>query len=732
MTHPTTCAKNASQHPGKVLLELQCKRCTKAEITAAKKKEELTLEQVEQGVRAGLAAVAAIEDKQVLEDGEASLTMPPPSQCRLVHRMSSMRTVPDSEEERGKSVTASEDGDAVADLYDDEPSQRQGVIEPQGPNYVDIKSSWVPNYDYLESSQPQHYGPFELQENEMELRSTPDEQSQAAGSDSDHAGLELMDERETALPCTQRSKVIEIDSSNKEGKCQRKKLKVTMSGRTAVTALRKQPAAPAAQSNMEVAAMKPVAAQVGGQKPCAKVSFFLKLITAITDHYYHRNNNMLYLTETTLLFYRNLRPTKSIEPPNSKLSGIKSWCSKVIMLEKESKKGLHGTSSLSEKGSSASSFFNKTTRSSCTSVPVSVQKGPISRDTQDTEAALQYQMGGLEDKLETDKRDHALAGKKRGLSSVSSVKIEKTTDVFPVKRAKTETIAKTRNANLPEGCLEGGRWHSVFVPTYEKWAASQKNPWSIEDSKAIPAMQAIWDVIFPDIPYTITPNGPVYRILGQRVSEWRGSFGSAAAVIVEHFFASDPDSMTHTSTANYVGDSASEHQELFRSTFILQMFASHLNSISGAVEVKALRAAGVPVNSSDVQKFPPVGALALSAAAVEHIFTMWAKKQIMWDENSEGGNGTANEGKASSKVLIKPIPKLNKSTGKETASHALFSDTNWGQVTRYYCLSIQKLKQDSIEDIVQKAKVFARIPKSAVSSSVDNDSEDPCACLVDV
>ncbi|EGN94013.1 hypothetical protein SERLA73DRAFT_78388 [Serpula lacrymans var. lacrymans S7.3] len=421
---------------------------------------------------------------------------------------------------------------------------------------------------------------------------------------------------------------------------------------------------------------------------------------------------MLYLTEIMLLFYQNLRPTKSIEPPNSKLSGIKSWCSKVIMLEKESKKGLHGISSLSEKGSSVSSFFNKTTHSSCTSVPVSVRKGPISRDSQDTEAALQYQVGGLEDELETDERDYALVGEKCGLSSDSSVKIEKTTDVFPVKCAKTETIAKARNANLPEGCLEGGRWRSVFVPTYEKWAASQKNPWSIEDSKAIPAMQAIWDIIFPNIPYTITPNSPVYCILGQRVSE----------CMIEDFAFFYED----------VGDSASEHRGLFRSTFIIQTFASHLNSISGAVEVKALRAAGVPVNSSDIQKFPPVGALALSAAAVERIFTMWAKKQIMWDENSEGSNGTANEGKASSKALIKPIPKLNKSTGKETASHALFSDTNWGQATHYYCSSIQKLKQDSIEDIVQKAKVFARIPKSAVSSSVDNDSEDPHACLVDV
>ncbi|EGN94012.1 hypothetical protein SERLA73DRAFT_78387 [Serpula lacrymans var. lacrymans S7.3] len=264
MSRPTTRAKNASQHPGKVLLELQRKRRTKAEIAAAKKKEELTLEQVEQGVRAGLAAVAAIEDKQVLEDGEASLTMPPLSQRHLVHCMNSMRAVPDSEEERGRSVTASEDGDAVADLYDDEPSQRQGVIQSQEPNYDDIKSSQVPNYDYLESSQPQHYRPFELQKNKMELRSTPDEQSQAAGSDSDHAGSELMDERETALPCTQRSKVIEIDSSDEEGKGQRKNLKVTMSGRTAVTVLQKQLAAPGAQSNMEVAAIKLVVAQAGG------------------------------------------------------------------------------------------------------------------------------------------------------------------------------------------------------------------------------------------------------------------------------------------------------------------------------------------------------------------------------------------------------------------------------------------------------------------------------------
>lgn len=53
-----------------------------------------------------------------------------------------------------------------------------------------------------------------------------------------------------------------------------------------------------------------------------------------------------------------------------------------------------------------------------------------------------------------------------------------------------------------------------------------------------------------------------------------------------------------------------------RSPFILQVFANHLNSIVGAEEVPEIEVAGDYEDVSNVAKYPPIGALALAAAAV--------------------------------------------------------------------------------------------------------------------
>ena len=51
--------------------------------------------------------------------------------------------------------------------------------------------------------------------------------------------------------------------------------------------------------------------------------------------------------------------------------------------------------------------------------------------------------------------------------------------------------------------------------------------------------------------------------------------------------------------------------------FILQVFATHLNSIVGAVDVPSLEASDLNVhNASVTARYPLKGALALAAAAV--------------------------------------------------------------------------------------------------------------------
>jgi hypothetical protein len=46
-----------------------------------------------------------------------------------------------------------------------------------------------------------------------------------------------------------------------------------------------------------------------------------------------------------------------------------------------------------------------------------------------------------------------------------------------------------------------------------QYVGSLTNPWEIPVKKACEIMQLIWDELFPDIPYTVTPTSAVYIIV---------------------------------------------------------------------------------------------------------------------------------------------------------------------------------------------------------------------------
>ena len=57
-----------------------------------------------------------------------------------------------------------------------------------------------------------------------------------------------------------------------------------------------------------------------------------------------------------------------------------------------------------------------------------------------------------------------------------------------------------------------------------------------------------------------------------------------------------------------------------RAPFILQVFATHLNSIVGAEDMPGLEVTANPNNKSAVTAYPPTGALALAATAVSMLY----------------------------------------------------------------------------------------------------------------
>ena len=64
---------------------------------------------------------------------------------------------------------------------------------------------------------------------------------------------------------------------------------------------------------------------------------------------------------------------------------------------------------------------------------------------------------------------------------------------------------------LPDGAENFNRFRSVFIPTYERWAGTQANPWVIPDSVAVRVLQTIWNAVYLDLPYTVTAGSAVVK-----------------------------------------------------------------------------------------------------------------------------------------------------------------------------------------------------------------------------
>ena len=86
----------------------------------------------------------------------------------------------------------------------------------------------------------------------------------------------------------------------------------------------------------------------------------------------------------------------------------------------------------------------------------------------------------------------------------------------------------------------------------------------------------------------------------------------------------------------------------------------------------------------------------------------------------------------SNKPVIKAASKLNPQTGLVSSVASMFSANNWGEKTRDYLKSIEKMRSGSLEEIVQLAVPYSRrgeLSHSLLAST--NDHEGVRACLED-
>ncbi|KAG2055772.1 hypothetical protein BDR06DRAFT_1006617 [Suillus hirtellus] len=140
---------------------------------------------------------------------------------------------------------------------------------------------------------------------------------------------------------------------------------------------------------------------------------------------------------------------------------------------------------------------------------------------------------------------------------------------------------KPKNSHLPSAA-QNLSFHSIFIPTVMHWVGNNSYPWTIPDEKLSDILKDI------------------FMVVCQRISEWRGNFGSTAITILMAFFASMDKYKTkeaHKEYAKYqLEDSHFVYEDpdnedspgAFLSEFILHIFAVQLNATQGCQIIDSL------------------------------------------------------------------------------------------------------------------------------------------------
>ncbi|KAH9034007.1 hypothetical protein EDB83DRAFT_1784674 [Lactarius deliciosus] len=290
------------------------------------------------------------------------------------------------------------------------------------------------------------------------------------------------------------------------------------------------------------------------------------------------------------------------------------------------------------------------------------------------------------------------------------------------------------NACLPPGAETNNRFRRVFIPTYERWVGTRANTWVIPDHVAIPVLQTIWDAVYMEdgVEWTFKANDPVFYCVNRRLCEWRASFKSTAEIMFEQFFEFSMFSYDERQewaadeldNLKFVwGNDEKGKRRFMHSPFILRVFAAHLISIAGAIDIEDLEVDGLPASASSTQKYPPRGALALATAAVERVLQLWANGEM-------DAPVTVPAKRKFKKTYLTGAPRLNPVNGDIST----FSADVWAAPTTNYYKSIAKVKPARLEAIVKEANIFlsqAHLQGLLVVTDGVEEDNDIRACLMD-
>ncbi|KAG2084605.1 uncharacterized protein F5147DRAFT_782425 [Suillus discolor] len=286
---------------------------------------------------------------------------------------------------------------------------------------------------------------------------------------------------------------------------------------------------------------------------------------------------------------------------------------------------------------------------------------------------------------------------------------------------------KYKNSDLPAGCQDGNAWRSSLIPTIAHAVGGDNiHPWLIEDDALIFILTKTWKVVYAGKPtlvnYSIVPGDAVYYVAKQRLSEWRGGFGSAAVMMIMSLMAASPLYESEDSRVGFANfwlednrflfgdvdsDDKKEWSGMWQSTFVLQTFTARLNYTQGRVPVSELNSEESVLRT----------ALSLSAAAVKHALNLLATKEMTFEikSTSKGKKKPSHKGK---------VPAAEVEWIAVIGENESFSEPLWGYDTWMFLTAINRVPADKMKAIVELAQQYMKATTRAGQSKTDGMPED--------
>ncbi|KAH7918156.1 hypothetical protein BV22DRAFT_915949 [Leucogyrophana mollusca] len=284
----------------------------------------------------------------------------------------------------------------------------------------------------------------------------------------------------------------------------------------------------------------------------------------------------------------------------------------------------------------------------------------------------------------------------------------------PKSNAESSSKTKYTNDDLPAGSTLNGAWRGVLIPSYVKWYGSMYHAWGVKPAEECKILQLHWDTVYAErIPAVVEVDGPIHYVSNQRLIEWRSGLASVSLSMVTSLVASDPKFQAPEglrelgkfwlTDKRYLfkdisAKDKSHYTGMWQSAFILQVFAAHLNYVQGAVDVPDL----------EDHDYTPRAALALSAAALERVFTLLTEDAITFEVITPKKMKKKN----ASSTRKKPNWKATIRNGEA------FSAQRWARDTERLLKATKHIPADAWEIIIAGAQKFA---KEALNKDNDND-----------